>query len=285
MIPQSLQWLAERPDGAAWLDRLPGLLEAVCIDWDLQPDGAETAGCVSYVLPVRRGSQRFALKIQWPHDECLYEAEALRRWDGDGAVRLIAHDAQRHVLLLEWCAPGGKLAEAAEADPIGIVAGLLRRLCKPADAPFRSLADEATAWAAGLHENWLAAGRPCERRLVDAAHGYLIDLKDTQGEPVLLHQDLHGDNILAAEREPWLAIDPKPLTGDVAFAAAPVVRSFEFGDSRKDTLDRFDRITEALDLDRARARGWTIGQTMAWAFDSTWAEKHFLTARWLLEER
>ena len=101
---------------------------------------------------------------------------------------------------------------------------------------------------------------------------------------MLLHQDLHGDNVLAAQREPWLAIDPKPLAGERELGIAPIVRSRELGHSRAEVLARFDRLTSDLGLDRERARGWTIGQTMAWAFDSDYSETHLETVRWLLED-
>jgi streptomycin 6-kinase len=97
---------------------------------------------------------------------------------------------------------------------------------------------------------------------------------------VLLHQDLHADNVLAAQREPWLAIDPKPLAGERELGIAPVVRSRELGHSRRDVLRRFDRLTSELGLDRERARGWAIGQTIAWGFGLT---AHAEVARWLLE--
>ena len=99
---------------------------------------------------------------------------------------------------------------------------------------------------------------------------------------MLLHQDLHGDNVLAAQREPWLVIDPKPLVGEREFNVAPIVRDSEFGHSRRDVLHRFDRLTSELGLDRERARGWTIGQTVAWAFDSTYIRTHIDNVRWLL---
>jgi streptomycin 6-kinase len=102
---------------------------------------------------------------------------------------------------------------------------------------------------------------------------------------VLLHQDLHGDNVLSAEREPWLAIDPKPLVGEREFGIAPIVRSCELGHSKPDVLGRFDRLVSDLGLDRERARGWTIAQTIAWAFDGEHRETHIETARWLLEAR
>ena len=71
---------------------------------------------------------------------------------------------------------------------------------------------------------------------------------------MLLHQDLHGDNVLAAEREPWLAIDPKPLAGEREFGIAPIVRSRELGHSRREVLGRLDRLVTELGLDRERAR-------------------------------
>ena len=91
--------------------------------------------------------------------------------------------------------------------------------------------------------------------------------------------------MLAAEREPWLAIDPKPLVGEREFGVAPIVRSRELGHSRRDVLYRFDRLVSELGLDRERARGWTIGQTIAWAFDAEVRQTHAETARWLLEAR
>ena len=100
---------------------------------------------------------------------------------------------------------------------------------------------------------------------------------------MLLHQDLHPENVLAAEREPWLVIDPKPLVGEREFALAPIIRAPELGHSRQAVLERPDRLASDLRLDRERARGWAIGQTIAWSVDSDYHELHAETARWLLE--
>jgi streptomycin 6-kinase len=117
-----------------------------------------------------------------------------------------------------------------------VLIGLLPRLWKPVGEPFRTLSDEADEWASALYLERKTARRADERRAIDAALTYITALKDTQGEQVLVHQDFHGDNVLAAEREPWLVIDPKPLRGEREFALAPIIRSFEFGHSREDTL-------------------------------------------------
>jgi streptomycin 6-kinase len=166
---------------------------------------------------------------------------------------------------------------------LDVLIALLPRLWVRAGEPFHLLADEAAWWVSYLPQQWDDVQPPCDRRLLDAALDALTELSPTQGELVLLHQDLHAENVLAAQREPWLAIDPKPLLGEREFAVAPIVRSFELGHSRRDVLHRFDRLTGELGLDRERARGWTIGQTLAWAFDSHYRASHLETAQWLLE--
>jgi streptomycin 6-kinase len=119
---------------------------------------------------------------------------------------------------------------------------------------------------------------------LDAALAAIDRLRDTQGEQVLLHQDLHGDNVLRAIREPWLVIDPKPLVGERAFAVAPVIRSYELGHSRTGVITRLNRLSTALRLDRERARSWALAQTLAWAFGADGAHPyHVATARWLAE--
>ena len=286
VIPASLKWLGRREDGTRWLNRLPLVLEELTERWDLELRGLPFSSAnFAYVVPVSRDGARFVLKVQWPHDEAAHEADALKAWNGNGAVRLIDHDAARHALLLEECVPGTFLADADLADPLGILAGLLPRLWKPVGEPFRRLSDAARQWALHLPQAWDRAGRPCERMLVDAALEHLETLAATQGEEVLVNQDLHGHNVLAAGREPWLVIDPKPLRGEREFGLAPIIRSFEFGHSERATRSRLDRFSRELGLNRTRILGWTVAQTMAWSFDSAFQEHHHETVRWLLRAR
>ncbi|MDN3721230.1 aminoglycoside phosphotransferase family protein [Roseibium salinum] len=246
------------------------------------PDPPFAGGCVSFVLPVTRPGADAVLKLQFLDRETRHEADALKAWNGNGAIRLLDHAPEIGALLLERCRPGRFLAEGPRADKLDILADLLRRLLIPADAPFARLQEEAGRWAQSMENNWRAAGKPCEKYLVEAAVSALGALSCDDPGGTLLHQDLHGHNILSAEREPWLAIDPKPLVGDPAFCLSPIVRSFEIGHSKSAALLRLDRLSEDLELDRERARFWTIGQTMAWSFSSPCPERHFDTARWLL---
>jgi streptomycin 6-kinase len=206
------------------------------------------------------------LKLAHPHRENEHEADALRAWNGDGAVLPLAEDGD--ALLVERCEPGTPLSSVGQEAALDVVIGLLPRLWQPAGEPFHTLADEAAWWFPKLPRT----------RLGEAAREAIDSLAGTQGEQVLLHQDLHGDNVLAAEREPWLVIDPKPLAGEREFAVAPIVRSWELGEAKRDVLYRFDRLTSELGLDRERARGWAIAQTVAWS-SAAW---HDQVAEWLL---
>jgi streptomycin 6-kinase len=188
-------------------------------------------------------------------------------------------------MLIERCEPGTPLAELPQGAALDVMVELLPRLWKPAGEPFRPLADEAAWWSEHLQDAWNAAARPFEPRLLEAALDALRALSGTQAEHVLLHQDLHARNVLAAQREPWLAIDPKPLVGEREFGIAALVRDFELGHSRRDVLHRLDRLSAELGLDRERARGWALGQTVAWSFESEFLDRHVETARWLSEAR
>jgi streptomycin 6-kinase len=268
-----------------WLEHVPDLVAQCVEEWELQLGEPYEPGAAGYSVRAELPDGRSAvLKLIYPHRESEHEADALALWDGQGAVKLLARDDGRHAMLLERCEPGETLGAAGPDVALEVLIELLPRLWIEVREPFHTLEDEASWWLGYLPEQWERSGRTIERRLVDAAVDALSSLSQSQGEQVLLHQDLHGDNVLAAEREPWLVIDPKPLIGEREFAVAPIVRSFELGHSQRDVLNRLDRLANDLGLDRERARGWTIGQTMAWAFDSDYDSTHLDTVRWLLED-
>ncbi len=259
---------------ADWLQRVPELVAECREEWGLRLEQPYEGANVSVVIPAGDA----VLKIQYPHRESEHEAEALALWNGEGAVRLLAHDPQRHALLLERCEPGTLLSALPAQEALGVLIELLPRLWKPGGAPFRPLEEEA-AWWLESSDDW-----PVDDELRAAAIGALEKLAPSQGEEVLLHQDLHGDNVLAAKREPWLAIDPKPLVGEREFGLASIVRSFEFGHTPRDVVHRLDRLSSELGLDRERARGWALAQTVAWS-EGKYNARHVETARWLLQAK
>jgi streptomycin 6-kinase len=241
---------------------------------------------VSLVLPAGD----LVLKVSEPEEEAKHEPDALRAWDGHGAVRLIAYDGERHAMLLERCVPGTTLLELGDDATGDVVAGLLPRLWKPPPPALRLGSDLARRWVEVLPTHWESAGRPFERALLDAALCALRELGPTQGRLVLSNEDFHAGNVLRSTREPWLAIDPKPIAAERELTLVAMIRD------RKDELlagprplarlrRRLDRFSSDLSLDRERVRGWTIAHTIAWGFepDGSYHAAHADVARLLLE--
>ena len=133
MIPEYLGHLRKHDSGRAWLDRLPQLVADCAEQWQLRLGETLTGGSVS--LPIAAtlpdGSDA-VLKVQFPHRESEQEAAALAHWQGDGAIRLLAHDIDRHALLLERCVPGTPLADEPPDAALDVMIEMLPRLWKPA---------------------------------------------------------------------------------------------------------------------------------------------------------
>lgn len=264
----------EGPAGAAWIARLPGLVAGACDRWQLQLDGPSTHGHVALVIPVRTPDLAAAmLKVSWPHPEAASEAAALRHWAGHGAVRLLAEDAAGWVMLLERLHGDRTLTSVPDADvAVTTAAGLLGRLHVDPPPGVPTVAALAARWIDELGTDWHRLGRPVDRKLLVAA---IDTCRTLGGEPPLrlLHGDFHYDNVLAADRDPWLAIDPKPLIGDPAFEVVPLLRNRwadleATGDIETAVRHRFDAVVDTAALDRDRARAWAITRAVD---DTLWA--------------
>jgi streptomycin 6-kinase len=258
---------------ARWRDTAPAVAEAVAEEWELTLGEAYPPGVCGHVLRAETADGTPAvLKVYFPDRESAQEPDALASWGGEGAIRLLRRDDDRRAMLLERCEPGTFLSSVGGERALDVLVGLLPRLWKAADG-FHTLADEVEYWLDERLETNLHG---------DVAAGLARELAPTQGELVLAHQDLHGDNVCAAEREPWLVIDPKPLAAEREFAVVPIVRSPELGHSKRDVLYRLDRLSGELGLDRERVRGWTIVQTVAWSGGAGVVGEHMEVVEWLL---
>lgn len=248
--------------GRAFVAALPGRAEEFLARWGLRLDSAPAMyGMCALVLPVTADDGTPAvLKLQLPDEETAGEPVALRVWDGAGAARLLRHDAATGTMLLERLDSTRRLSAMADSrDAVLVIADLLSRLTSvPAPPGMRRLADIAAGMLEETPRALGALGDPAERRILADCAAAVREVAAEPGDR-LLHWDLHYDNVLAADREPWLAIDPKPLAGDPGFELLPaLVNRFDAAQVRW----RFDAMTEVLGLDRARARAWTLGRVL-----------------------
>lgn len=261
-LPPEFWARAERGDGwARWLRALPRLMAGVLAEWELVADGAVWTGETAAVLGVSTSAgERAVLKLGWPHPEATHEHLALRTWAGRGAVRLLRADPRRSVLLLERAEPGGNLASRPVIEACEVIAGLYAHLHRPALPQLDRLSGHAARWATELGR--LRATRIVPPRFVDQAVALARDFaSDPETDRTLVHTDLHFANVLAAGREPWLAIDPKPLAGDPAYEVAPVLwnrwsEAVATGDVRTAVLDRMFTVVDRAGLDEDRVRAW-----------------------------
>ena len=202
-----------------------------------------------------------------------HEIAGLRFWNGDPTVHLLAADDDCNAMLLEACRPGTHLRALPEPEQDLIIAALLRRLWRrpAAPHPFRPLSAMITFWSSEALtqiEHWPDAG------LVKEGLRLFQSLSETAATDVLLATDLHAGNVLRAEREPWLVIDPKPFIGDPAYDATQhLFNCYERLRSRPDELIR--RFADLLGLDHERVRLWTFARA-AVAAGQSWGN-----ARWL----
>ncbi|MFF3643822.1 aminoglycoside phosphotransferase family protein [Streptomyces sp. NPDC002564] len=263
-IPDGLvasQYTYAGEPGRAFIAALPGRVNDIVERWDLTVDGAPMHGMAALVLPVvRADGTPAAVKFQLLDEETEGEPVALRVWDGAGAVRLLDHDPETGTMLLERLDSARMLSSVADTrEAVLVIARLLARLTAgPAPQGMRRLGDIAAEMVEDLPRTLKAITDPAERAVVERCGGAV---REVMGEPGdrLLHWDLHFENVLAGEREPWLAIDPKPLAGDPGFDLWPALDNRFAAD---EVLWRFDAMTDVLGLDRERARAWTLGRVL-----------------------
>ena len=243
-------------DWAAYFRQLPRLADELTDEWRLTYDGQPLYGRAGLVLPVLADGRRAMLKIGYLHEDGAGEPVALQLWGGHGAVELWKADPRRGALLLERLGSQDLTSiDALEAcGVVGELYGLIHRPPTPRLVDLRSLVSR-----------WLDDVRTLPRdavpsRFVDQALGAAPRLLADEPSAVI-HGDLHYENVLRADRRPWLVIDPKGFAGDPAYELAPMLwnRWSELGEDQGTGIrDRFYALLDASGLDERRCRDWVV---------------------------
>ena len=200
------------------------------------------------------------------------EVAALAAFGGRGICRLLELDPGRGAMLLERLRPGRPLAEVEDdEEATAAAAGVMKELWRPPPPghAFPSVAD----WAGGLgrlRRRFGGGTGPMPEGLVREAETLFEELLSSEGEPLLLHGDLHQENILSAGRVPWLAIDPKGVVGEATYDTAALLHNpagtLDAPNPKRLLERRLDVLSGELGLDRARLRAWGLAQAVLAAY-------------------
>jgi len=265
---------AGSPEGKAWMAALPSLLRDLATQWDLTTDGGLLGrGYNAVVLPVRQDGRPLALKLTWPTGQAGKEADALAAWRARGAVELAACDAPRGALLLERLDASRSLAAIPVAEAAAAAGTLIRTLAIAPSGSFPSLRAQARELAATIPARQRSLQDPLPGPWITLAASLAAGLaRDTAR--LLVHTDLHYDNVLTSHRpaQRWVAIDPDAAVG------APERSVAELLWTRADELPGPHAITGLLDtvvengqLDRAKAIAWGFVRSIdywLWGLDN-----------------
>lgn len=267
------------PEGTAWRTDIAAVAETCRQKWSLTLGPAYDRLSWNMVLHATRAEGTPAvLKIGPPGAPLTRETEALRLFDGNGSPLLYEADFHLGALLIERLEPGTALrAVEDESEAMRKAAGVMLTLWRPlpAEHPFTTV----TTLAEGLERlrhRFNGGSGPIPERLVDRAQALFTDLIASQGDAVLLHGDLHHDNVLLSAERGWLAIDPKGIAGEREYEPGPLLRnppSLLCEPQPARTLrHRIDQLSETLGLDRERVHGWALAQAVlaaAWGLEDS----------------
>jgi streptomycin 6-kinase len=225
--------------------RMERLARQVADEWQLRLGPRFESGRYSYVAPAGPSA---ILKVIPPEDESAsQQADVLRLWNGDGAVRLLRHDVGRRALLLERLVPGTEAAAVSEDEGIAAALAAGRRIWRqaPPGTAFPSIHDDVTRWLPDEASFELV---PAARR----AYATMTPRLDT-----VLHADLHHHNILLRGSE-WVVIDPKPMVGEAEYDIPPFLWNPLGSTSTRARTERRIRAFADAGLDGDKIRKWAI---------------------------
>ncbi len=267
-------------EGRAWLDHLPTILSTCEERWNLTIGAPVDNLSFNYVAPAVLADGTEVMVKTGLTDEFPSQPRALQHFNGQGTVRLLAYDEHNSVMLLERLQPGISL-RSVKNDEIAtsIAANVMRKIWHPLPQehyPFPTIYDWGKGFAR-LRKLYAGGTGPVPSTMFDKAEQLYSELSASMDEPVLLHGDLHQDNILSAEREPWLAVDPKGVIGEPAYETGALLRNFwpdilSIPDPKSLMTRRIDQLSAASGFDRVRIHAWGFSQavlSMLWGIEDT----------------
>ncbi len=278
--------LSHGEEGKAWLDNIPDIIKKYEKKWSIQVLPPFTLS-YNYVAPATStDGTTVVLKIGFPKDkEFQTEISALEVFNGEGIELLLQEDRDNAVMLIEQVTPGIPLSSLEDDDEATrILAKVMKALWKPLPAKhsFIPLKD----WMQGLPRYIKEKGSkgPLPIHLVEKANILFEELLATAKESVLVHGDLHHDNVLSSHRSEWLAIDPKGIAAEPCYETAAMIRNpyekmRKIPDIQTVLRKRILILSEELHFDPQRVLKYCFAQTMlsaVWNHEEAKGAEHAL---------
>ena len=265
-------------EGVSWVRRIPSMLEQLESDWRLTLGSPFSLLTYNYVISAtnERGEE-VILKLGFPGAELMREIQCLKLFQGRTSVLLLKSNPHIGALLMERAVPGRNLVEEDDEVAIdalySVIGGL--HVNPPGESDFPTVED----WRRGFiryRKRFEGKSSLIPRGVVEHAETLYKNLTQSSEEQFLLHGDLHHGNILSAEREPWLAIDPQGVIGERAYELGAFLRNpmplmLTWDDLEMRTGRRIELLAATFSIPEDRIAGW--GYTQA-----------ILAAIWAIEE-
>lgn len=257
--------------------RSPGIVSLCERRWKIAVGNPFPGPSHNWAAPAcRADGAPVVLKISSPEGEGFEaEVEALRVFGGRGAVRLLEVAPELRAMLLERAEPGRPLSEARdEEEAVSAAVGVMKQLWRssPARHPFATTSD----WGRGferMRRNFGGGTGPIPERHAARAETLFAELLESEAEPILLHGDLHHENVLDASatgRGPWLAIDPKGVVGEPAYETGALLRNpmglLDWPRANLILARRVRLLSEGLGFEPDRVLGWGFSQAVLAAY-------------------
>lgn len=253
--------------GKKWLDDLPEIIKQYEQKWDINVLPPFHLS-YNYVAPAKTSDgKEVVLKIAFPENgEFSAEIAALKFFNGVSAIKVLQEDMDSGVVLLEKADPGDRLRSISpDSKQISIASEVIKKLHKPIPKDsifsFPTISDWGKAFGR-YRMKFTDNSGPVPKWMFNKAEGIFKECSKDRKELVLLHGDLHSDNILSSERG-WLVIDPKGVIGESEFELGAFLRNpiYDYpkgSDYKKLETQRIIQFSEELEFTKERVLNWAF---------------------------
>lgn len=255
-----------------WLKNLPNSVSQIADHWQLSNLQALPNLSYNHVLSCIQNEKPVILKICFCKKELQSEVNALQAFAGHGCINLLAHNIELGALLLQDATPRTSLKTLfpiQDKQAVKIISNVitnLQRTPMPSLEQFQNVSDLLKT----LEKDWDLPAQYLEK-----ARNLSKQLLATTTKQVLLHGDLHHDNILLHEQIHWIAIDPKGVIGDPVYEVGSSIRNpipelLENNDAKNIIKNRINLFADLLNFDHKRITNWSYVQAVlsaCWAIE------------------